>query len=150
MNEKSIIANEMYEQVKTLWPLNRSITGDGLRDTLRLIKNKISDLEIREVPSGTQVFDWEVPLEWSINEAYILDSSGNKILDFKDNNLHVVSYSVPVDKVISLSELQKHLHSLPDQKNAIPYITSYYKKRCGFCLTHNPVSYTHLPLPTKA
>lgn len=137
MNEKSLIANEMYDQAKTLWPLNRSITGEGLRDTLRLIKNKISDLEIREVPSGTQVFDWEVPLEWSINEAYILDSSGNKILDFKDNNLHVVSYSVPVDKVISLSELQKHLHSLPDQKNAIPYITSYYKKRWGFCLTHN-------------
>jgi aminopeptidase-like protein len=133
----NIDGNEMYELAKTLWPINRSITGEGVRKTLKLIKNQIPILKIHEVASGTKVFDWEVPLEWSINEAYILDSSGNKILDFKDNNLHVVSYSVPVDKVISLSELQKHLYSLPNQENAIPYVTSYYKKRWGFCMSES-------------
>ena len=129
------IGKKMYEMAEVLWPINRSITGEGVRKTLGIIKSEIPNLEIHEIPSGTKVFDWEVPPEWAINEAYILDSSGNKILDFKDNNLHVVNYSISVDKVISLSELEKHLHSIPNQKDAIPYVTSYYKKRWGFCIS---------------
>lgn len=136
MNKQSPIANEMYELAKILWPINRSITGEGVRDTLKLIKNETPDFKIKEIPSGTKVFDWEVPLEWSINEAYVIDPDGNKILDFKDNNLHVISYSDSIDKVLSLEELQKHLHSLPDLESAIPYVTSYYEKRWGFCLSH--------------
>ena len=131
-----MIGNQIHDFAKKLWPINRSITGDGVRETLRIIKEEIPDLEITEVPSGTRVFDWEIPKEWQVKQAYIITPSGKKICDFNSNNLHLIGYSCPVNIRLSLSDLQEHLHSLPNQPNAIPYITSYYKERWGFCLTH--------------
>jgi len=119
-----------------LFPICRSITGNGVRDTLKEIKKKIPELKIFEVSSGSRVFDWKIPPEWNVKDAYIKDNSGKKIVNFKINNLHLVSYSKPISRFISLKELMAHLHSLPKQPNAIPYITSYYKKYWGFCLTH--------------
>ena len=126
----------MFSLIKELWPITRSITGPGIRESLEIIQKQVPELEIKEVPTGTKVFDWEVPQEWSINEAYIIDPEGNKIIDFKNNNLHVVNFSAAINKTVTLEELQEHLHSLPEQPDAIPYITSYYQKRWGFCLSH--------------
>jgi len=118
-----------------LFPICRSITGDGLRETLSILKRDIP-LEIREVPSGTRVFDWTVPKEWNIRDAYVLDPRGKKVIDFRRSNLHVVSYSIPVRKTMPLAELKGHLHSLPDHPDWIPYRTSYYREDWGFCLRH--------------
>ena len=126
----------MYTFISELFPICRSITGHGVRETLRAIQNEIP-LTLFEVPSGTKVLDWTVPLEWNIRDAYILDQRGNKIVDFKESNLHVLGYSVPVNKTITLGELQEHLYSLEDQPEAIPYVTSYYQERWGFCIQHN-------------
>lgn len=128
------IGNEMYEFVKRLFPICRSITGHGLRKTLTIIQEHIP-IKIYEVPTETIAFDWTVPKEWNIKDAWVMDEDGNKLIDFKKNNLHVVGYSVPVNKTVNLSELQEHLYSLPDQPQAIPYVTSYYEERWGFCIT---------------
>ncbi|AXH98459.1 DUF4910 domain-containing protein [Sporosarcina sp. PTS2304] len=126
---------EMYELMKRLFPICRSITGDGVRKTLRILQEHIP-ITIVEVPTGTQVFDWEIPNEWNILDAYVMDEYGTKVIDFKENNLHVMGYSVPVNQEMSLDELQEYLYSLKKQPDAIPYITSYYKERWGFCLAH--------------
>ena len=126
-----------YNQAKNeLFPICRSITGDGVRKTLKIIKKNFSSLKIKEVPSGQKVFDWTIPPEWNINNAYVIDKYNNKIIDFKNNNLHIVNYSYPINKILTKKELLKHVHSLPNKKNAIPYVTSYYKKDWGFCTTH--------------
>lgn len=125
-----------YQRIRDLFPLCRSITGEGVRQTLQYIANTIPDLRVRKIKSGTQIYDWTVPDEWSISQAYIEDESGNRIVDFRNNNLHVVNYSMPVDCTLSLQELQKHLHSREDMPNAIPYVTSYYEPEWGFCLEH--------------
>ncbi len=131
------IGVDMHKLCEKLFPICRSITGEGFRESLRIIKNDLDlqGLNFFEVPTGTKCFDWEVPKEWNISDAYIIDPNGDKICDFKTSNLHVVGYSTPVDKELSLEELQKHLYSLPEQPDAIPYITSYYKERWGFCIT---------------
>ena len=131
------IGLELHSLAKRLWPINRSITGEGVRKTLLVLKELNPKLSINEVPSGTKVFDWEVPREWHVNDAYIITPSGKKICNFKENNLHLLGYSVPVQKKINLQELQKYLYSIPEQPSAIPYVTSYYEERWGFCLSQN-------------
>jgi aminopeptidase-like protein len=125
----------MHELAAELWPITRSITGPGVRETLDILKREIPELNIASIASGTNCFDWTIPEEWSITDAFIENERGQRIVDFQNNNLHVVGYSVPVDEWLELEQLQQHLHSLPDQPNAIPYVTSYYSRRWGFCLT---------------
>lgn len=131
------IGLELHSLAKRLWPINRSITGEGVRKTLLVLKELNPKLSINEVPSGTKVFDWQVPREWHVNDAYIITPRGKKICNFKENNLHLLGYSTPVQKKINLKELQKHLYSLPEQPSAIPYVTSYYEERWGFCIPQN-------------
>lgn len=126
----------MYGWATDLFPINRSIMGQGVRDTLQYFKNILPALTIKEVATGTEVFDWTIPNEWNITEAYIEDASGKRIVDFADTNLHIVGYSTPVDAWMELDELDAHLHSLEEKPDCIPYVTSYYKERWGFCLAH--------------
>jgi len=130
------IGEDMHKLMVELFPICRSITGNGLRKTLKILKNHVP-LEMFEVPTKTKAFDWEVPREWNINDAYIKNSKGKKIVDFKKSNLHVLNYSIPINKKISLEELKLHLHSLPEHPDVIPYRTSYYNEDWGFCITHN-------------
>jgi aminopeptidase-like protein len=127
---------DMLRFIAEAYPLCRSITGDGVRRTLAMIRERIP-LEVHEVPSGTPVFDWTVPKEWNIRDAWIKDPSGNKVIDFQACNLHVLNYSVPIHERLPLEELKKHLFTLPDKPDLIPYRTSYYKEAWGFCLSHN-------------
>jgi len=122
---------------KTLFPISRSLTGDGVRKTLNIIKKEFPDLKIKKIKAGTKVFDWRIPDEWNISDAYIIDNKGNKIVDFKLHNLHVVGYSILVNKYITKKQLIKNLHTLKKQPQAIPYVTSYYKKRWGFCIAYD-------------
>jgi aminopeptidase-like protein len=126
---------EMDELIRELYPICRSITGNGVRQTLQIIQRRIP-LSIHEVPSGTQVFDWTVPKEWNIRDAFIKNPQGEKVVDFANSNLHVVSYSAPFQGKLSLQELKQHLFTLPDRPQWIPYRTSYYKETWGFCLSH--------------
>jgi len=130
-----MIGSDIYKFAQELWGINRSITGKGVRETLKRISKHLPKLKIKSVLSGTQVFDWTVPKEWNVTEAYIITPDGKKICNFLENNLHLVGYSVPFKGSLSLEKLKKHLYTLPDQPNAIPYITSYYDERWGFCIT---------------
>jgi len=132
-----MIGQEIYNFAQKLWPINRSITGEGVRETLDLIKAHLPKLKINSVPSGSAVFDWTIPREWSVKQAYIVSPSGETICDFSVNNLHLLGYSIPFEGEIGLSELKEHFYTLPEQPDAIPYITSYYKDRWGFCLSHD-------------
>ena len=130
--------SKYYKIARTkLYPLTRSLTGQGVRSTLKIIQKEFSELKIKKIKSGTKVFDWIIPPEWNIFDAYILDKYNKKIIDFKINNLHLVGYSTPIKKYISKKELFKHFYFLKNQPTAIPYITSYYKKRWGFCVSYN-------------
>ncbi|HKV25989.1 MAG TPA: DUF4910 domain-containing protein [Candidatus Acidoferrum sp.] len=124
----------MYRLIEELYPVCRSITGNGVRETLQRVQKEIA-LEMREVPTGTHVFDWTVPREWNIRDAYIKNSRGERIVDFQKSNLHVVSYSIPVNRRMSLAELKEHLFTLPDHPDWIPYRTSYYQESWGFCVS---------------
>lgn len=130
------IGDEAYALAGKLYPICRSITGNGVRTTLEIIGSHIP-IETYEIPTGTQVFDWTIPREWNISDAYIKNDRGERIVDFRKCNLHVLNYSIPVNKRVSLDELKHHLYSLPDRPGWIPYRTSYYKEDWGFCITHN-------------
>ena len=129
------VGARMFGFVEELFPICRSITGEGIRETLRRIAERIP-LEIHEVPTGTEVFDWTVPKEWNIRDAYIKDRDGRRVVDFRKHNLHVVNYSVPVEARMPLSELKGYIHTLPGQPKSIPYRTSYYSEAWGFCMQH--------------
>ncbi len=122
---------------KTLFSINRSITGEGVIKTLKVIKKEFPKIKIKKIKSGTKVFDWIVPSEWNVSDAYVLDKNGLKIIDFKKNNLHLLGYSTPVKKTLTKKNLFKKLHFLKNQPKAIPYSTSYYKKKWGFCVSYN-------------
>lgn len=129
------VGNEIYRLAAEIYPICRSITGQGVRDTLDILARHIP-LERHKVPTGEQIFDWTVPQEWNIRDAFIRSSDGQKVVDFAENNLHVVGYSMPVHTVLSLGELKTHLHSLPAQPDLVPYRTSYYNETWGFCISH--------------
>ncbi|MEU6723122.1 DUF4910 domain-containing protein [Nonomuraea wenchangensis] len=126
----------MHELVRRLYPLCRSITGDGVRGTLEIVGEHLP-LTVREVPTGTEVLDWTVPKEWNIRDAYVKDASGRRVIDFRESNLHVVGYSVPVSGTYSLAELRPRLHTLPEQPGLVPYRTGYYAETWGFCLSQD-------------
>lgn len=128
--------SKCYALIERLYPFCRSITGEGVRETLRMIGESIP-LEIKEIPSGKQVFDWTIPKEWNIHDAYVIDPDGRKVVDFKKNNLHILNYSRPYQGRVSKEELSKHLFTLPEHPDWIPYRTSYHQENWGFCLSHN-------------
>ena len=127
---------KMHEWATDLWPICRSLSGDGVRETLMYLAQRLPELQIHEVPSETKAFDWEIPNEWNIQDAYISTPDGQKICDFRQNNLHVVGYSEPVNKFMSFAQLKDHIYTLPEQPDWIPYVTSYYARRWGFCMSH--------------
>ncbi len=130
------VGEEMMRLAATLFPIFRSMTGEGVRETLRILKEHVP-LTIHEVPTGTKVLDWEVPHEWNCRDAYIRDESGERLVDLRASNLHVVSYSVPVREKLSWSEIEKHLFTLPEQPDRIPYRTAFFERTWGFCSSHD-------------
>ena len=131
-----MISKKIYKIGKKIFFINRSITGKGVKKTLLIFKKEIKKLKIKNLRSGTKVFDWKIPPEWNVEEAYIKDKFGKKIIDIKNNNLHLVGYSTPTISILKKKNLLKRIHSIKKQPNAIPYLTSYYKKYWGFCETH--------------
>ena len=129
--------NEMYEFIKRIFPICRSITGNGVRETLKIMQEYAPDIKVYEVPSGTQVFDWTVPAEWNIEDAYVENETGERVIDFKETNLSVVGYSLPMDEIFSLDELKKIVFVEKNQPDVIPYVTSYYRERSAFCTSKN-------------
>ena len=129
------VGQRMYDLAERMFPICRSITGNGLRKSLEIICEELPEIKITEVPTGTQVFDWTVPKEWNISGGWIRTKQGETIVDFNETNLHVVGYSVPVHKTVSREELLEHVYTIPEQPDWIPYVTSYYKERWGFCMT---------------
>ena len=129
----------MIQLAKTYFNIHRSITGRGVLKSLILLKEHIPNLKIKKIKSGEKIYNWTVPPEWNVTDAYIKNANNKKIVDFKKNNLSLINYSVPINKIIDFSTLRKHLHSRPDLPNAIPYITSYYKKYWGFCVKHSDI-----------
>jgi aminopeptidase-like protein len=138
-SDRGEVGRLMHELCAELFPICRSITGDGVRETLAALQRYVP-LEVHEVPSGTPAFDWTVPPEWNIKDAYVLDADANRVVDFHRSNLHVVSYSAPVRARMSLGELREHVSTLPDRPDWIPYRTSYYDEAWGFCMTSNELS----------
>jgi aminopeptidase-like protein len=133
--DKARVGGEMYRLIEKLYPICRSITGNGIRETFEHLRDEVP-LTVHEVPSGTRVFDWTIPKEWNIRDAYVKNARGERVIDFQKHNLHVVSYSQPIHRKMSLQELKKHLYTLPDHPEWIPYRTSYYSENWGFCLAH--------------
>lgn len=131
------IGSEMYQLAEELFPIDRSLTGAGVRRTLEILKRELPNMVIQEVPTGTQVFDWTVPKEWAVRQAYIEDEKGNQIINYKNLNLHVMGYSVPVDRWVDLEELKKYIYVQEEQPDAVPYVTTYYAPRYGFCMSKN-------------
>ena len=133
---QEVLGQKIFDLAAELFPICRSITGDGVRQTLQMLRRHI-DLSIHDVPTGTPVFDWSIPPEWNIRDAYIADEQGDRIVDFKTSNLHVLNYSAPVHTKLPLEELKRHIFTLPEQPDLIPYRTSYYVERWGFCMSQN-------------
>jgi aminopeptidase-like protein len=136
LSDQEATRREFIEDIQTLFPLCRSVTGEGLRQSLAFLR-KYVDLTLEEVPTGTTVLDWKIPPEWTIRDAYIKDLTGTRVVDFQKSNLNIVQYSIPVRCRMTLEELTDHLHSLPEQPDLIPYRTSYYEENWGFCLSQN-------------
>lgn len=129
------VGKPIYALAEQLWPLNRSISGQGLRKTLGIIRESLPGMRLLEIESGRQALDWIIPEEWQITSGWIKSPDGNRLIDLAENNLHVIGYSEGIDAVLPLEELQNHLYSIPEQPAAIPYVTSYYERRWGFCLS---------------
>jgi aminopeptidase-like protein len=135
-NASSVVSKTIYGLIRRLYPICRSITGNGVRESLNILRELIP-INIKEVSTGTPVFDWSIPKEWNIKDAYVKNARGQRVIDFRRSNLHVVGYSVPIKRKIKLKELRKHLHTLPEYPDWIPYRTGYYSENWGFCLSHN-------------
>lgn len=127
----------MYNLAASMFPICRSLTGYGIRESLSILKDIVPEIQVHEVPTGTQVFDWTVPNEWNCEGGGIYRLNGDKVIDFKDSNLHILGYSAPIDRIISKEELLDHIYTQPEQPDWIPYVTSYYKERWGFCMSEN-------------
>jgi aminopeptidase-like protein len=138
--DDSATGEKIYQTACDLFPICRSITGDGVRQTLSMLARLGPNMKISEISSGEKAFDWTVPDEWNIRDAYIKDPLGRKIIDFRENNLHVLNYSVPVHAKMSLAKLRPHLYTIPEQPELVPYRTSYYARTWGFCLSHHQMS----------
>lgn len=138
-SSEKMVGNQMHSLIRRLYPICRSITGNGVRETLAILREQIP-LEVHEVPTGTQVFDWSVPREWNIRDAWIKNTAGDRLVDFQKLNLHVVSYSTPVRRRMKFAELRDHLFTVPDHADWVPYRTSYYKETWGFCLSANALT----------